>query len=241
MGIADGATERRRTFPAHPDRDRLLHRFGREDHVVEAHILAVEFRRLGGPQFLACCHPFVGHVAAIVERGGADCLELFAAPADTDAQRQAALGEVVDGGQHLGGQHGRAVRHHHDRQDEAKLLRQRGDIGRGRQLLEPCGRGAPRKLAGPGIGIFRLQIAWHHDVVADRDVVEAQRLPFRDDPAQAIRLDQRTCGGHIEADLHDVLLLRGEKPVSTLSEAMRAPILRSSRIRRAPRGADLPL
>src|SRR5215831_3368643 len=98
VGIADGATERGRTFPAHPDRNRLLHRFGREDHIVEAHIFAVEFRRFGGPEFLARGHPFVGHVAAIVERGGADRLELFAAPADTDAQRQAALGEVVDGG-----------------------------------------------------------------------------------------------------------------------------------------------
>jgi len=89
-----------------------------------------------------------------VEGSGADCLELFPAPADTDAQRQPALGEVVDGGQHLGGQHGRAMRHHHDRQDEAKLLRQRGDIGRGRQLLQPCGRGAGRELAASGIGIF---------------------------------------------------------------------------------------
>src|SRR5262249_9164594 len=94
VGVADGSTERRRTFPAHPDRNRLLHRLWRELHIVEAHILALEFRRLGGPEFLARCHPFICHVAAILERGGADGLELFATPADADAQRQSALGEV---------------------------------------------------------------------------------------------------------------------------------------------------
>ena len=41
--------------------------------------------------------------------------------------------------------------------DEAKLLRQAGDKGRGRQLLEPRGRGPRRELAGSGIGILRLR------------------------------------------------------------------------------------
>src|SRR5690242_9931201 len=40
LGIADGTAERRCTFPAHPDRNRLLHRLGREHDIVEAHILA---------------------------------------------------------------------------------------------------------------------------------------------------------------------------------------------------------
>src|SRR6185437_2041107 len=59
-----------------------------------------------------------------------------------------------------------------------------------------------RKFAGIRIGILRLKIARHHNVVADRHVVEAQRFALRDDPQQAVRLDQRAGGRCVEADLH---------------------------------------
>ena len=93
-------------------------------------------------------------MAPIVERRGTDRLELLAAPADTDAKRQPPLRQIVDGREHLGGQHRRAMRHHHDRQDEAQLLRQRSDIGRGGELLEPSGSGAGRELAMLVYGYF---------------------------------------------------------------------------------------
>jgi hypothetical protein len=45
-------------------------------------------------------------------------------------------------------------------------------------------------------------MARHHDVIADRDVIEAKRLAFSDDASEAVRFDKDTGGGRVEADLH---------------------------------------
>src|ERR1700731_760677 len=92
MGVFGGAAQRRPALAADPDRDRVLHRLRDEHHVVELYIFAGEFGKLGGPEFLAGIHPFVGNLAAVVERRRADRLEFFATPADSDAARQAAFG-----------------------------------------------------------------------------------------------------------------------------------------------------
>ena len=116
------------------------------------------------------------------------------------------FGEEVDGGEQLGGQHGGAMRDDHDRENEAQFLGQGGDVGGGGELLEPRGLGAGGEFAGVGVGVFRIEVAGDHDVVADGDVVEAECLAFGDDAGQAVGVDQRAGCGGVEADLHGFLL-----------------------------------
>ena len=102
--------------------------------------LPSNFGVIGGPQLLAHHHPFVGHVAAVVERRRADRLEFLLAPAGADAQRQAALRQIVERRQDLRGQHRRAMRHHHHRRDDAQLRGCGGDEGRRRSIAPAAAR-----------------------------------------------------------------------------------------------------
>src|SRR5689334_498858 len=49
--------------------------------------------------------------------------------------------------------------------------------------------------------LFRVEVPRHHDVVADRDVIEAKRLTFGDDAGEAVWPNKGAGGGGIETDL----------------------------------------
>ena len=94
------------------------------------------------------------------------------------------------------------MRHYHDRHDEAQPGRQGCDVRRGGELFEPGRGGSGWELAAVGIGVLRFKVARHHDVVADRRIIEAESLAFGNDATHAVRFDQCAGGGSVEADLY---------------------------------------
>ena len=186
-GIADagGSSQRRTALASDPDRRmRLLHGLRLETDIGESDMLAVELRRILGPEFNEGAHIFVGHCSTRIEVRRVDGLELLAHPARTDTQRQPATRENVDGRENLGGQHGRSMRHHHDGGHETQARRFRGDPGDLRQLFVPLAAGAAGELPGGAVGIFGRDRGRNHDVVAERRVVEAHRLAANHDLRQ---------------------------------------------------------
>ena len=172
-------TRRKRAgaLAADPERRmRLLQGLGIEHRVREAHVLAV----IGdgpvlGPQRDEGFQALVGDLAALLERG-AQQLELLPHPARAGADDEPAVGEHVDGGEHLGRQHRRPMRHHHHRRQQPQLLGAAGEEGDGGELVEAMAvLGGPER-ARRRIGIARLQIPRHDQVVADREEVEARAL-----------------------------------------------------------------
>jgi hypothetical protein len=154
------------------------------------------------PQRLAGHHGFIGHGTAFGEGLRADGDELLLHPADADAKGQPPAGQHIQCRQHLGGEHRRAVRHHHDGGDDAQLLGARGDEHRLHQLLVPVGLGAGGKLPGLGIRVARFDIGGDDDMVADGDVVKAQRLGLGGDGGDTVRIGQRSADRHAATDLH---------------------------------------
>ena len=108
---------------------------GIEQHVGEAHVLAAIGGRVFGPQLAEGLEALVGDLAALLERG-AQQLELLLHPARAGADDQPAVGEHVDGRQHLGRQHRRPMRHHHHRRQQPQPLGAAGEEGDGRELVE---------------------------------------------------------------------------------------------------------
>ena len=120
-------------------------------------------------------------------------------------QRKAAFRQDVDRRQDLGGQHRRAVRHDHDRGDEPQFRGLGGDKGDRGQLLVPVAAGAAGKLAGVGIGVFRLQVARDHDMVAHRAVIVADRLALAGDAGEIARPRQRPADRRAKPEFHRIL------------------------------------
>ena len=79
--------------------------------------------------------------------GAPSRLELLLQPADAAAHDQAPAGQHVDGGKHLGGQHGMALRHHHDRSQQPQPLGAAGEKGQRGQLIEAIAGRAARPFA----------------------------------------------------------------------------------------------
>ena len=108
----------------------------------------------------------------------------------------------VDRGQHLGLQHRRAVRHDGDRGHEAKPRRLAGDKGYRGQLLVPVAARPAREFAGVAVGIFGLDVAGNHDMVADRGVVVTHRLALDRDAREIVGRRERSADRRAEAKLH---------------------------------------
>src|SRR5579863_2814144 len=117
------------------------------------------------------------------------------------------------------------MRHHHHRQNEAQLLRKSGNERGGAELLQPRRLGAGGKLPRVSVGIFRLQVARHHDVIADRDVIKTEGLALGDDADKTVRLDQRAGGRRVETNLHSqrtfaITSSRNRRILSTVSPSV---------------------
>jgi hypothetical protein len=227
-----GAAHGGRALAAHPDRRmRLLHGLRTKGDVVEPAVGAVELRPLLAPQFLPGGDILVGHPAAFLEGRRVDRLELLLEPARADADGEAAVRQVIDGRQHLGGEHRRPVRHHHDRRDEAELRRPGGHEGHRGQLVVAL---APRRvgeLAGRAVGVTRMDVVGNDDVIAEGGVVEAQRLAALGDPEQVVGRRERSGGRRVEADAHVV------SPFGSLAKSSAGTSRESAHSRRADRYA----
>ena len=80
-----------------------------------------ELRFVSSPQLPAYRYPFISDVPSIIKRRCVDALELLAAPANSDPNRQSPFGEVVNCGKDFRGQNCRAM--------WQNLLRQRMALG----------------------------------------------------------------------------------------------------------------
>ncbi len=79
------------------------------------------------------------------------------------------------------------MRHDRNRGDEPQFRRLGRDEGHRGQLFVAVAAGPARELAGIGIGVFLLQFARDHDMVAERAVVVADRLAFGGDLGEVPR------------------------------------------------------
>ena len=102
-------------LPLTPDPDRrtrLLNRLGIEAEVGKAHVLSGEARCVARQQLVEGGQELVRHLAALGERRRREGAEFLVEPADSDADREPAARQHVDGGQGLGGQYRWTLRHH---------------------------------------------------------------------------------------------------------------------------------
>jgi hypothetical protein len=155
---------------------------GSKKDPVELHPASVEPRRVFGPQRPERPQIFVGDPAALRERRANDGIEFRLEPAGTDSDDEPTAGEDIDCREHLGSEHGRAVRHDHHRQHEADAGRLRGDEGCRGQLLVPEFRTLSEEFAAFGIRVAGHPQVRQQDVVGQRQVVVAQRLALLRDP-----------------------------------------------------------
>ena len=104
----------------------------------------------------------VGEVAA----GG---LELLLQPAHACADDDAALGEDIEGGNHLGVEDGVAVGEDLDGDAEADALGDAGEEGEEGEGLEDVVLGTEAGDAGGVVGVAGMKLGGHDDVVADHE------------------------------------------------------------------------
>jgi hypothetical protein len=186
---------------------RLLHGLGFEDDTLEPDPIGLEPRRLFGPEFSKRPQIFVGHGTAGGKRRRHRSVELCLEPARADADDEPSAGEDIDRRQHLGGEHGRPVRHHHHRQHQTDARGLGGDISRRRQLFVPALGALGEKFSALGVWIAGdLQIR-QHDVVGQSQIVVTQRLALLRDLADGIGARQRPADRQVEPNLHLFLLV----------------------------------
>ena len=134
------------------------------------------------------------------------CLELLLAPTRADANRETAMRQDIDRGQHLCREHRCPVWRDHDRSQEAGSAGLSGEIGENRQLVveitEPC-RGP---VALVGIRIFGLHTAWHDDVISHGDVAVAQLLALGGQRRHVLGCAEWSARREVKTEFHVVVL-----------------------------------
>ena len=128
--------------------------------------------------------------------------DLLRHPADTDAHGQPALREHVDGGQHLGGQHGMAVRQHEHRGEKANAAGGGGDEAQRRHLLEGDARVLGEELARLGIGVGAFDLGRDNDVVAHAEVLVSERLRLLRNGPQRVGITGDPARTEMQSEFH---------------------------------------
>jgi hypothetical protein len=149
-------------------------------------VLALERRRLLGPQRLHHLEVLIGARTALLER----CrhhLELLTEPAHADPEVDAAAGEAVEVDHLLGRVHGVALRHEADASAEADAVGDRRQVGEGSEGLEQSGVSAAGETSVLGVRVLRLVLVEHHDVLGDPHRLEAAVLGFPTERAEDLR------------------------------------------------------
>ena len=163
--LGDDAQHALLAAAADQDRQRVLHRLRFADRVGELVVLAVEGGRGLAQQAVQDLQGLDETVQQPLHRGQLDAvlLVLVDLPAGADAEGEAAAGDLVDGGRHVG-QHGRVpVGVAVDQRADAYTGHHRAERGDQRAALQ--GRQV-RRPAGARVG---------HEVVGDVDAVPAGR------------------------------------------------------------------
>ena len=172
-----GPAQSRPGMSANPQRRmRLLYRLGQETGPGSLDIAATEFRVVRRPQFLEQAQIFVSYRAPFGEIIQTQGLKLLGHPAYAHAQRYPALGQSVQGGNHLGGQHRAAVGDNQHMGAKAQAVGAAGQEVEGGQGVVVGLVGTERRRPVRGIGIERCHLPGQDYVVADPGGVKAQFL-----------------------------------------------------------------
>jgi len=143
---------------------------------------------------------------ALVE-GCAEDLDLLAHPAHARAQDDPASREMIEGGEHLGREHGVAVGEHEDGGAEARALGDAGHEAERGQGLEKRRVGRKGKLPGGAIGIARGDGVGHDDVIAGPQAVVAKPLHLTREGQQVRPRGQGPEDGEMAAEFHGEVLV----------------------------------
>ena len=142
-------------------------------------------------------------------------LEFFLHPAHADPKGDAAVRQDIEGGQGFGRKHRIPVGQNQDTRADADALRHGGQRGHDDQGLQIRLSGDKRHLAGGMVGVERLHLCRHHNVIAGPDGVKAEG--FRR-VRKAHQVGGRCHHAAIGVDTSDthllLLLLRGIEPLS---------------------------
>ena len=223
----------------HGDGTRHLDAGRAADHALEVVVLALEVERLvGGVAALDDVDPLGRLDVALLAERHAEHRELLRVPAADDVQSRPSLGDVVDGGQGLGGVERMHDRHVH-RHEQADPLGGAGEPGRPRKGLEgpfphavlaaealPAGDGEEELDAGPVGDAGRVEIVVPPGAPALRHVGDGEAaIGVRGEdpqleavrPLQGMRLDDHGLSSARAAVLED----GGGDPSSLSSSALR--------------------
>ena len=171
LGGAGGATLAGAGGASDPDgRVGFLDGLGLHLEAFQVVVLAVEDGFLFGAEELEDLDVFVGDGAAVGEIATSQ-FELLAEPADAGADDEAALGEDVEGGEHLGIDDGVAVGEDLDGDAKADALGDAGEEGEEGEGFEDVVLGAEGWDARGVVGVAGLELGGHDDVVADHEGV----------------------------------------------------------------------
>ena len=129
-------------------------------------------------------------------------LELLAEPADADAEVDPAAREHVEVDDLLGGVHRVALRHEADAGPETDPVGDGGEVGEGGERLEQAGVAGAGEPAVGGVGVLRLVLVEHHDVLGDPDRLEAPVLGLAAEGAEDLGVGVAVAERGEETDLH---------------------------------------
>ena len=202
---AGGAPHGRVGVAADPHRDAVrLHRLGERVHGAHADVTAAEGDGVGRPCLPHAREVLVGHRPALLERRRTERLEFLAQPAHPGAEDDAAAGEPVERGQHLGGHQWVAIGHHQDTGAEPRAAGRPRQRAEQRQRLQIILGGAARQLPRRRV---RIDGARHrggqHDVIGDEDRRIPERVGPRGHRQDLIGFGQGAAAGKRDAELHD--------------------------------------
>ena len=217
---ATRATPCCRTLAADPNGE-LRRRLGRESHPGKAHEVAVHGRVVLRPQRAEGADVFVGRRTPAVESRRTQNGQFLGHPADPDPQRQPTPGQHVQGGQHLGGQHRRAVHQHHHRGEQPDALGGRCGPGQRRDLLKARARIAGRPGAGIVVGIARRRACRDDDVIAEAEMRQPQTLAVLRHPLQAIGARNNTPRAEMQTEFHAASFLACQSEIGTGAKGRR--------------------
>ena len=179
---------------------------GQHVDVSHADIAAGEGDRIRRPGRAHEPHVLVGDDSALLERRCAERFEFFAQPAHADPEEDASARELIDGGQHLGGEHRMPVGNDQHAGAELRTLGDARQAREHREGLEIVLGGAARQLTGRRVWIDRAgHRGREHDVIGDEDRGVAERVGLRGDLQHLVGAGHRATAGKRYTELHESL------------------------------------
>src|SRR6185295_11694788 len=186
---------------ADPDGNRAGGRARADAHVVEREELALESHAFVLPAGAHDADRLVapGSAPLVLD---AEQLDLLLHPAHAGTEDHAARRHVVDGGQHLGGEHRMAVRQHEHARAQPDLAGEAGHQRQHGQRLEEVGLGREREIAGGVVRVARANGVGQDHMIAHPQRVVAERLGATREQRERLPRGRRPVDRQMAPDVH---------------------------------------